>query len=271
MNLDKNRDVVLLLERIPKPMKYTFLFICTVALLNSCKVHDPEDPHWIIDQAIEKAGGSRFLTSTIEFDFRDRHYIAKRNQGMYSYQRIFIDTTNTTYHDFLSNDGFTRKVNDEIANLPDTTSAKYARSTNSVIYFALLPYGLNDDAVNKEYIGETIIEDQLYQKIKITFGEEGGGEDHDDVFIYWIHKEKSTVDYLGYSYHTDGGGVRFRKAIDPRMVDGILFQDYINYKPKDESIAVEKMEALFVANELEELSRIELKNIQVQIGVPADL
>ncbi len=252
-------------------MRNLTIFLFSLAVLFSCQQADPNDAQKIVDQAIEKAGGQKFLTSTISFDFRDRHYIAMRNEEKYSYQRIFIDTTNTTYHDFLSNAGFVRKINDETVNLPDTTSAKYARSTNSVIYFALLPYGLNDAAVNKEYVGETTIEDQPYHKIKITFGEEGGGEDHDDTFIYWIHKQKSTVDYLAYSYHTDGGGVRFRKAMNPRMVEGILFQDYINYKPKDESISVEKMEALFIANELEELSRIELKNIKVAIGVPADL
>lgn len=252
-------------------MKYIFIIVCTSVILFSCKGNDPNDPQVIVDQAIEKAGGTKFLTNTIEFDFRDRHYIAKRNQGMYSYQRVFIDSANTTYHDFLGNDGFIRKVNDEVATLADTTSAKYARSTNSVIYFALLPYGLNDAAVNKEFIGETILEGQSYRKVKITFGEEGGGEDHDDTFIYWLHKENHTVDYLAYSYYTDGGGVRFRKAINPRFVNGILFQDYINYKPGDETIAVEEMEALFVANELKELSRITLRNINVEIGIPTDL
>lgn len=190
---------------------------------------------------------------------------------MYSYQRIFIDSANVTYHDYLGNNGFIRKINGQVTTLPDTTSAKYARSTNSVIYFALLPYGLNDAAVNKEFIGETILEGQPYRKVKITFGEEGGGEDYDDTFIYWFHKENYTVDYLAYSYHTDGGGVRFRKAINPRFEKGILFQDYINYKPEDETIAVEEMEGLFIANELKELSRIELRNITVEIGVPKDL
>ncbi len=252
-------------------MKYFCIIVCTSVILFSCKRNDPNDPQKIVDLAIEKAGGSKFLTSSISFNFRDRHYIAKRNQGMYSYQRIFIDSTNITYHDFLSNNGFVRKINDEVTSLADTTSAKYARSTNSVIYFALLPYGLNDAAVNKEFIGETILDGQPYRKVKITFGEEGGGEDYDDTFIYWFHKEKHTVDYLAYSYHTDGGGVRFRKAINPRFVKGILFQDYINYKPEDETISVEEMEALFMANELKELSRIELRNITVEIGVPTDL
>lgn len=252
-------------------MKNFVVILFSSILIYACQSVDQNDPQWIVDQAIEKAGGSRFLTSTVEFDFRDLHYIAKRNGGAYSYQRILIDSSTTSYHDFLGNDGFVRKINDEIVSLPDSMSAKFARSTNSVIYFALLPYGLNDAAVKKEFLGETIINDQPYTKIKITFGEEGGGEDHEDTFLYWIHKQNFTVDYFGYSYHTDGGGIRFRKAMNPRFVEGILFQDYINYKPKDESIHVGELESLYVSGQLDELSRIELKNISVQPGVPKGL
>lgn len=249
---------------------FLVLTICSI-LIYGCQSDDQKNPQWIVDQAIEKAGGSRFLTTTIEFDFRDRHYIAKRNGGAYSYQRILIDSANVSYHDFLGNDGFVRKINGETTSLPDSISAAYARSTNSVIYFALLPYGLNDAAVKKEFLGEATINNQPYAKIKITFGEEGGGEDHEDTFLYWIHKQNFTVDYFGYSYNTDGGGIRFREAINPRYVEGILFQDYINYKPKDESVHVSELETLYISGQLDELSRIELKNIAVQPGIPEGL
>jgi hypothetical protein len=248
-------------------MRKIVLLLFSSLLLLSCKNSDTNTAQKIVDQAIDVAGGSKFLLSTISFDFRDRHYIAKRNDGMYSYQRIYIDSTNTTYHDFLSNDGFIRKIDDVVAPT-DSMSVRYARSTNSVLYFALLPYGLNDDAVKKEFIGESQIESESYFKIKVTFGEDGGGEDHDDEFIYWIHQDSFRVDYFGYSYSSDGGGLRFRQAVNPRKVEGILFQDYINYKPEDESIPVDSLEALFLTNQLEEMSSIELKNIQVTLGAP---
>ena len=46
------------------------------------------DPQKIVDKSIEAAGGDRYLNSTIEFDFRDRHYVAKRKGGSFSYERI---------------------------------------------------------------------------------------------------------------------------------------------------------------------------------------
>jgi hypothetical protein len=64
--------------------------------------------------------------------------------------------------------------------LPEEKETAYANSLNSVIYFALLPHGINDDAVNKEYLAETTIKDQPYHKIKITFDPEGGGSDYEE-------------------------------------------------------------------------------------------
>lgn len=220
------------------------------------------DPQRIIDRAIEVAGGEKFDKGTIEFDFRNRHYISHRDHGTYSLERVFKDSANIV-HDYLTNDGFHREINDQPASVPDTMAVKYARSVNSTLYFALLPYGLNDPSVRKKYLGTASIDDEQYFVIQVSFGQEGGGEDFNDVFIYWIHEARYTLDYMAYLYYTDGGGLRFRKATNPRKVGGILFQDYINYMPKDDSVTIDQMESLFKRRELEELSRIELTNITV--------
>jgi len=68
------------------------------------------------------------------------------------------------------------------------------------------------------------------------------------------------VDYLAYSYHVNGGGVRFRSAYNSREVDGVRFQDYINYK-HDSTTPVEEMDEYYLKGELKELSKIELRNI----------
>ena len=69
---------------------------------------------------------------------------------------------------------------------------------------------------------------------------------------------------MAYSYaENDGTGYRFRKAYNPRKINGILFLDYINYKPKGE-IKITDFEELFKKGDLEELSKIELLNIQVR-------
>ncbi len=240
-------------------MKFSIVLLAFVIISCSSGKNDAQK---IIDKAIHTAGGDKFLNSTIEFDFRDRHYTTRRDGDNFSHERVFQDSTDTI-HDFLNNKGFYREINNQKVDVPDSMAVKYARSVNATIYFALLPYGLNDEAVQKKFMGNTTIDDQPYFIVEVSFKEEGGGEDFNDVFLYWIHEENYTMDYLAYLYYTDGGGLRFRNFYNRRSVNDILFQDYINYKPKNDAATITELEDLYKKGELEEFSRIELKDIKV--------
>ncbi len=244
--------------------KLPAIAFCTFAILiQSCTEKNPQS---IIDKAIATAGGEKYLQSSIEFDFRGRHYVAYRDGGKFSYERIFKNEKDSTQtiHDIVSNDGFKRLINDSLTTVPDSMAVKYTSSVNSVLYFALLPYGLNDASVNKKFLGETTIDNKPYCKIEITFSADGGGEDHEDQFIYWINTSDYTIGFLAYSYAEDDGiGYRLRKAYNSSKVNGILFSDYINYAPNGK-IQLEDMEELYKKNELKELSKIENTNIQVK-------
>lgn len=241
----------------------TLLLIFPIGLLLfSCNAK-LNDPQTIVDKAISYAGGEKYLNAEIEFDFRGRHYVARRNGGLFSYERIFDDSLGTV-HDFVSNEGFERKINDEKVVVADTMAVKYTSSTNSVIYFALLPYGLNDAAVIKKLVGETTIKNQSYYLVQIKFKADGGGEDHEDEFLYWINQENFAVDYMAYSFaESDETSFRFREAYNDRVINGIRIQDYINFKPKDNSLTVDQAEELYKNGELIELSKIETENVTV--------
>ncbi|AFL84645.1 hypothetical protein Belba_2077 [Belliella baltica DSM 15883] len=242
-------------------MKYALIYLLGAFLLFSC---DPKsEAEKIIDQSIAAHGGTKFESSRISFDFRDRSYQIFKSPSAYEYIRSFSDSTGQV-KDVLNNSGFTRFVNEEKVELEEKREKAFTNSVNSVAYFAYLPYGLNDPAVFKNLVGETEMDGNKYHVIKVTFSEEGGGEDFDDEFLYWINQETFLVDYLAYSYHTDGGGVRFRKAIKKHEIGGLILQDYENYKPADETVPVEEMEALYKAGELELLSEILLENVVVE-------
>lgn len=219
----------------------------------------------IIDKTIETAGGERYLHNKIQFTFRGKQYESERNKWQFSYKRITVDSLGNKTVDELTNKGFNRTLNDVAVQLPDSLQTKYGNSVNSVHYFAYLPYGLNDKAVNKRLLGTTTIKNEPYYKIEVTFNEEGGGEDFEDVYVYWIHKENFTADYLAYKFHVNGGGLRFREAFNPRVVNGIRFVDYNNYKPKEKNVTVYELDSLFEAGALELLSKILLENVQVSL------
>lgn len=217
----------------------------------------------IVSSSIESYGGDRFNKARIKFDFRDKSYSIEHNNGLFEYRRNFSSDGNTI-EDILNNDGFSRQVNSEKVELEEKWINAYSNSVNSVVYFALLPYKLGDDAVFLKLLGEEKLKGTIYYKVKVTFSEQSGGEDYQDIFVYWFDKEDYSMDYLAYSYETDGGGLRFREAFNFRKVNGLGFQDYNNYKANLNEFAVDELGQLFNDGKLELLSKIELKNIEVK-------
>ncbi len=220
------------------------------------------DPQQIIDRAISAAGSDALENAKVEFEFRGREYGLERSEGNYEMVRLWKDSVGII-RDEVTNNGFLREIDGVKVEVADSMAFKYTNSINSVFYFALLPFRLNDAAVRKKNLGEEEVKGMNYDKVQITFQEEGGGKDHQDVFIYWVNKKNNFIDYLAYSYETDGGGIRFREAMNARTINGVRIVDYINYKPQGE-IKLTEMAESWARNELTELSRIELNKIIVE-------
>lgn len=220
----------------------------------------PPDAQGIIDDAID-AHGAFFKGRTVEFDFREIHYTASRSDSKYTYTRSWQDDSLGFVKDVLiKSSKFTRLIDGDTVTVNEEWRAKYASSINSVLYFFQIPYVLNDRGAIKTLDGEYEIKGEKYWGVRVTFSEDGGGEDFEDVFLYWIHQENKMIDYLAYTYLTDGGGVRFREAYNRRNIDGLITQDYVNYKA-EKGTELRKLPELFEAGQLEELSRIENKNV----------
>ena len=227
----------------------------------SSKESQPLSAQSIIDQTIKAHGGAAYGKLHYQFRFRDREYEARRQKGRFQLERRF-EEEGKAVRDLLSNAGFVREIDGQAVTLADSFQTKYGNSVNSVHYFAQLPYGLNDPAVNKSYLGTSNINEIDYHKVQITFQEEGGGTDFDDVFVYWIHPESFTMDFLAYAFHTDGGGLRFREAYHAREVGGIRYQDYVNYKADPAVWKVQELDRAFNEGKLEKLSLIELEELK---------
>lgn len=245
--------------------KAIVLFCISMILACGQKAKTELSAQDIINESIKISGGEGYQKNTFSFDFRDRSYVMERKDGRKILKRISRIDSNTVL-DVKKNNGLQRFVNDSLVHLPDSMANKYGNSVNSVHYFAYLPYGLNDPAVNKKYLGKSIIKGKDYHEIQITFDKKDGGDDHDDIYVYWFEVTTLKPEYIAYKFHVDGGGKRFRQAYNERYINGIRFVDYKNYKPIDQTIAVQKMDSLFMAGQLELLSEIELKNIIVLPG-----
>lgn len=218
----------------------------------------------IVDKSIKASGVDAVANAEISFQFRNRIYVANRKNGTFQlYRNTLKDSLEIS--EVLSNKGYERFVNGTPTFVVDSMASRYKNSINSVHYFSVLPYGLNDKAVKKRLLPSVTINGEEYHKIEITFSKDDGGEDYNDVFIYWIGKNDFLVDYLAYEYKTNGGGKRFRVLKEQCVKNGIRFVDYHNYKPKEKSIALIDIDKAFENDNLLKISEIILEDIRVKL------
>lgn len=253
-------------------MKKTSLIVLITTLLLACKSGPSKDltnpikvqqssaATQLIQKSIDAHGGSLYDKAHFSFVFRKNTYTFKNKNNSYTYTRT-IQKGDSTIIDRFENGKIKRTVNNQEINLTPKQKNDYIESINSVIYFATLPHKLNDTAVNAKIVGQTTIKGKSYDVVEITFDQEGGGQDYKDQYYYWINQSNHKIDYLAYNFLVNNGGVRFRSAYNRSEVNGITFQDYINYKA-DKDTPLTDLPSLYEQGKLKELSKIETEEIK---------
>jgi hypothetical protein len=238
------------------PMKFRSIIFILLLVILSCE-EKPLSSDTVIENSLMYHGGTAYDTLAVHFQFRDKAYKVQLKEGAYSYRRIFKDTLDNKIIDLLTNNGFFREINDSSTSISTKDSSAYANALNSVQYFALLPYGLQQPAVHSELLATQNIAGKEYYAVNVNFSKSNGGKDFDDEFIYWIDKKDFSMDYFAYKYNTDGGGIRFRKAYNVRTINGVVFQDYENYQV-EKGTELLQIPELYSAGGLKLLSQIAL-------------
>jgi hypothetical protein len=239
--------------------KITLLILCLLFLNFDKKSKAAQN---IVDQSVEFYGGKKFNNFSMTFNFREFLYTVSQNNGVFEYKRAFYDAKKKVIEDILNNDGFTRTRKGKKVKLKDYEVSPLSQQVNSVVYFVLLPHKLKDPAVNLKYLGTKIINKKTYNKIKVTFKKEGGGEDYTDAYCYWFNAKTKTLDYFAYT----NGGPRFRVAKNQKKYEGLMFQDYDNYLINNEKVKVENYDVEFIKKRVTFRSSIEQTNIMVNVN-----
>ena len=245
-------------------MKSHILLVLILVFSNSCNNKNKIDAQIVVDKAIEVSGKDKFKNSEISFRFRDKTYISYGHCDHFVYERISSKSDSIIKDFFEPGMGLKHYAQDSLIQIADTTAQKYIESMNSVFYFVQLPYRLNDEAVNKIYLGLDTINSKAYHNIAVSFDQKGGGTDYEDEYLYWFDENTFKLDYLAYSFKVNGGGMRFREAYNERYADSMRFVDYKNYKPKSDSLKFKNISKAFIEGQLDLLSKIENENITVK-------
>jgi hypothetical protein len=233
----------------------------------------PPSARAVVDSAIAAHGGDVLDRAVVTFDFRGDEYRLRHDEGRFHYRRMYTDSLEQTVTEGLTNDGVYRVVEGDTVSLSDEERGAVKTTVNSVSYFALLPYPLQDPAVQPEYRGRDTLDGVPYHRIRVTFQKEDGGQDWQDVFMYWFHTDTHAMDYLSYAFglapNDTDTGTRFRQAYNVRRINGVRVADYLNYTA--DTLATDRMHlypSLWVNDALERVSRVEIDSVQVRPLAP---
>ena len=243
-----------------KAYKFVILFLISV-MVTHCGNPNPDE---LVNEAIKASGWNKFKNNDIEYDFRGTHYKVFHNNGHFIYEKIYLDTTQGIIREGMTNDSTYMELNGLAILLGEQQIKKIRSSINQVVYFNLLPYKLNDVSVNKKFVGEANINGKEYYKVKVTFDEEGGGDDYNDWFLYWFEKETKSMDYFAYYYHVNDASSRFRAVKKKHEINGFTFYDWENFTSDEIGEDIESYDKLYSEGKLKKVSDIELKNIEVK-------
>jgi hypothetical protein len=148
-----------------------------IIIISSCKSEKKLlTAQKIIDKTIVFSGADKVSNAKISLKFRDKDYAAIRKNGEF---KLFRGTKkdSISVNEVLTNNSYKRLINTQSVKVADSMITKYSNSINSVHYFSVLPFGLNDKAVQKKLLASSTINEKEYYKVEITFSEYGGGED----------------------------------------------------------------------------------------------
>ncbi len=219
----------------------------------------------LVDAAIQEHGSELLTNATVKFDFRGKAHTVFRNAWRFDYSRTYKNDAGNSIVERFNNQGVIVTVDGRPVSITEKQRGIVLEALNSVVYFAYLPLKLNDPAVNKSYEGMGEIDGKKYHRVKVSFGQEGGGIDYQDIFMFWFDPESKRMSYLAYNYNTSNSGARFRTPFNVRRIGGVLFADYMNHKAEYEQ-PLEGFESTKLRSSDNLLSTIELENLTVTLS-----
>lgn len=243
--------------------------VVLLAWLPAASTHAAEPPKAkrlpIVDQAIDHHGGDRYRASrtTLEVCSKSGCFQAEAR----------VDGDNYRYEATRVRNGVTRRVrmtNDTVSAWQNgkadaLTPDREQRHRDWVmqrIYFAFLPYRLNDSSVWKQDLGLETWGDQKLHKVKVSFTP-GSSSDADDTYMYWFDPATGEVVQFAYDYKGSPGGLRFRQAVNHRRIGGILFFDQENYGAEGDGLRVDQITPRYAAT-LRLVSTVRFENIAIE-------
>ncbi|WP_435262074.1 hypothetical protein [Tenacibaculum sp. nBUS_03] len=107
----------------------------------------------IVENSIKKHGGDLYSNASYTFDFRGQEYSFNHDKDGYTYSLSWKDEDDTAIEIRLQNEQLLKTINNELVQLNQDDISSYREKINSVLFFVLLPFKLEDPNATTTYKG----------------------------------------------------------------------------------------------------------------------
>jgi hypothetical protein len=225
----------------------------------------------IVDRAIDHHGGSLYTSSQVALRLCSKNGCfdleVRTDGGLFSHTVTRADGLRVR----ATNDRVELWESGVAKPVPPEDEARRRRFVSARVYFAFLPFRLNDPGVQKLDLGIVDWEGRPLHEVRIRFtsqtatGDAGAetGQTSDE-YMYWLDPQTGEVVFFAYDFVGEPSGLRFRRAVNLRRIGGILFFDQENLGLDGDGLDVGQVDPAFVEAKLEPISTVELRDITVR-------
>lgn len=248
-------------------MKLRLLTLSLIILIFSCKKEsqstnsNSKAGEKLLLKAIQHSGEDVFNNSKIKFQIKDLDYTIYRHNNVVDYTLLRAHK-GINYKGTYNNGLLQYFINDTL----QPTSAHSKRFLESRLEGFInqfsVPHLFNHNSVHINKEDNVIIDGIDYYTLNITFTRLNE-TDPEDGFVIYINPETYYVDYYVEKQSITGEVVRFRKAINTRVINGLKISDFIVYSSKDREIPLTNVYKQYLEEKLVAYDTTRYNNITV--------
>lgn len=242
--------------------RYVLIF-CVLLLLASCSQTQNNDltATALLSKTMEAHGAAAFYDSQIEFYHEISKYTVNYSREGRTNNSIERRVNNIDYKATYTNGLMQYYINDSLQ--PSTSYNNKILNTrlDAFLYTFSIPHVLNTNDVNASLLADATINKSTYYSLDIKFKEIEGV--YDDHFILYIDPQTYLIKYMAIDHLITGEVIQFRRYINFRTIQDIVFSDYYIFTPSDNSAELHNLFERFNRRDITEKGKVVLDSIRI--------
>lgn len=216
----------------------------------------------LLQKTIQAHGGeNNFKTSAIDFKIENTLFkLQYDNAGRANFKQI--RQVDTNQHLLSYESGIIKySINDSLQPQSSYSQRMAEISLFGFLYTFSIPFNLTTNDVKLSMLPKVSIRSKDYYTLDVQFTKIA--DLPEDRFILYIDEESYQIKYIALQHDLSGSRNQFRRMINPRKKNQILFQDYILFHEKDSLTTLDNMYEKFNQSNLKVARTITFDSISV--------